>query len=135
MPQVRTSVPGTNKTGDPDFLHAAPDKTACAAFSKESRMKLANATKPHRKSGGSPPQPFANQSAKSNRNISFSAQVRFGEPGAPVQFLMGSVTSVPCTPLPQPASFEYMEPKLAFPRVPCSPKHSRERGGATSQWP
>jgi len=38
----------------PDFLYAAPDTTACAAFSKESRMKFANATKLHRKSGGSP---------------------------------------------------------------------------------
>ena len=51
MPQVRTSVPGTKKTGDPDFLYAAPDTTACAAFSKESRMKLANATNLDRKSG------------------------------------------------------------------------------------
>ena len=54
-------------------------------------MRCANATKLHRKSGGSPPKLFANQSAKSNRNISFSAQVRFGEPGAPVQFLLSCV--------------------------------------------
>ena len=47
-------VHGLNKMGDPDFLYAAPDMTACAAFSKESRMKFANATKLHRKSGGSP---------------------------------------------------------------------------------
>ena len=47
-------VHGLNKMGDPDFLHAAPDMSACAAFSKESRMKFANATKLHRKSGGSP---------------------------------------------------------------------------------
>jgi hypothetical protein len=40
--------------GDPDFLYAAPDMTAYAAFSKESRMRFANATKLHRKSGGSP---------------------------------------------------------------------------------
>ena len=51
MPQVRQSVPGPNKTDDPDFLYAAPDTTACAAFSKESRMRSANATKLHRKSG------------------------------------------------------------------------------------
>jgi hypothetical protein len=44
-------VHGLNKMGDPDFLYAAPDMTACAAFSKESRMKFANATKLHRKSG------------------------------------------------------------------------------------
>jgi hypothetical protein len=36
---------------DPDFLHAAPSKTACAAFSEESRMRFANANKLHRKSG------------------------------------------------------------------------------------
>jgi hypothetical protein len=54
VPHVRLSVRGPNKTGDPDFLYAAPDTTACAAFSKESRMKFANATKFHRKSGGKP---------------------------------------------------------------------------------
>jgi hypothetical protein len=27
---------------------------------------------------------------------SYPAQVRFGEPGAPVQFLLGSVTGLPC---------------------------------------
>jgi hypothetical protein len=32
---------------------AAVDRAACAAFRKESRMKLANANKPDRKSGGS----------------------------------------------------------------------------------
>jgi hypothetical protein len=37
----------------PDFLYAAPDITACAAFIKESRMKFANANKLHRKSGRS----------------------------------------------------------------------------------
>ena len=58
VPRVRTSVHGLNKTGDPDFLYAAPDMTACAAFSKESRVKFANATKLHRKSGGSPPFSF-----------------------------------------------------------------------------
>jgi hypothetical protein len=31
--------------------HAAPDKTACAPFSKERRMKFANATNFDRKSG------------------------------------------------------------------------------------
>jgi hypothetical protein len=41
-----------------DFLYVAPSKTACAAFSKESRMKFANATKPHRKSGGAAPVQF-----------------------------------------------------------------------------
>jgi prolipoprotein diacylglyceryltransferase len=35
----------------PDFLYVALDTTACAAFIKESRMKLDNATKLHRKSG------------------------------------------------------------------------------------
>ena len=37
---------------DPDFLHAASDRFACAAFCKESRMKFASATKLDRKSGG-----------------------------------------------------------------------------------
>jgi hypothetical protein len=51
----------------PDFLHGAPPTPARAAFSKESRMKSANASKLDRKSG-----------------------VRFGEPGAPVSFLLFS---------------------------------------------
>jgi hypothetical protein len=51
-------VHGLNKMGDPDLLYAAPDMTACAAFSKESRMGCANATKLHRKSGKAPPFSF-----------------------------------------------------------------------------
>jgi hypothetical protein len=47
-------VHGLNEKGGPDFLYAAPDITAYAAFSKESRMKFANATKLHRKSGEAP---------------------------------------------------------------------------------
>ena len=39
---------------DPDFLYVVPSKTACAAFSKESRMKFASASKIRRKSGGAP---------------------------------------------------------------------------------
>ncbi len=35
----------------PDFLYAAPDTTARAAFSRESRMNFVNATKIHRTSG------------------------------------------------------------------------------------
>jgi hypothetical protein len=35
----------------PDFLYAALDTTACAAFIKESRMKLANVNQILRKSG------------------------------------------------------------------------------------
>jgi len=31
----------------PDFLHAALDTTACAAFIKESRMKFVNANQFH----------------------------------------------------------------------------------------
>jgi L-rhamnose isomerase/sugar isomerase len=38
-------------SGEPDFLHAALDTTACAAFSKESRMNFADANQLHRKSG------------------------------------------------------------------------------------
>jgi hypothetical protein len=44
--------------GDPDFLYAALETTACAAFSEESRMKFVNATKLDRKSGGSPSRAF-----------------------------------------------------------------------------
>jgi hypothetical protein len=36
---------------DPDFLYAALDTTACAAFIKERRMKCINANQLHRKSG------------------------------------------------------------------------------------
>jgi hypothetical protein len=54
LPHVRLSVHGPKKMANPDFLHAALDTNACAAFSKESRMKCANAIKLHRKSGGSP---------------------------------------------------------------------------------
>ncbi len=35
----------------PNFLHAALDKTACAPFFKERRMKCAEPTELHRKSG------------------------------------------------------------------------------------
>jgi hypothetical protein len=49
--------------GDPDFLYAALDATAYAAFSKESRMKCAEATKLHRKSGGSPTKAFSKSSS------------------------------------------------------------------------
>jgi hypothetical protein len=38
---------------DPDFLYAALDATAYAAFVTESRKKRAGATRLHRKSGGS----------------------------------------------------------------------------------
>jgi hypothetical protein len=41
------------RKGDPDFLYAALEMTACAAFIKESRMNFTNANQPHRKSGGS----------------------------------------------------------------------------------
>jgi hypothetical protein len=51
VPHVRPGVRGTKKTGDPDFLYAAPPMFACAAFIKESRMKFLYSTKPHRKDG------------------------------------------------------------------------------------
>jgi hypothetical protein len=38
---------------DSDFLYAAPDMTACAAFFKESRKRFINANRPYRKSEGS----------------------------------------------------------------------------------
>ena len=40
-PVVRKVVGRVRLEGDPDFLYAAPDMTARAAFVKESRMKLA----------------------------------------------------------------------------------------------
>jgi len=62
----RTILPSTSQTveegtnlplchPDPDFLYVAPSMTACAAFSKESRMRFANANELHRKSGGAKP--------------------------------------------------------------------------------
>ena len=52
----RFSPAGTNEALalpalNPDFLYAALDATAYAAFVKESRKKRAGATKLHRKSG------------------------------------------------------------------------------------
>ncbi len=65
MPQVRASVPGTKKMGDPDFLYAAPPMFACAVFCKESRMEFLDSIKPHRKSGGKPTNRFCHSDAKS----------------------------------------------------------------------
>jgi 4Fe-4S ferredoxin len=49
---------------DPDFLYAALDTTACAAFIKESRMNFANANQLHRKSGeGGAYRPVVNRNA------------------------------------------------------------------------
>jgi hypothetical protein len=42
--------PGSERDA-PNFLHAALDRTACAPFFKERRMKLAEPTALHRKSG------------------------------------------------------------------------------------
>jgi hypothetical protein len=60
-PRFATAYLGRKRRGDPDFLYAALDTTACAAFIKESRMKFASATKLRRKSGGSPHQSFYNE--------------------------------------------------------------------------
>ena len=53
---LRFSREGTNEVSalpalNPDFLYAALDATAYAAFVKESRKKRAGANKLHRKSG------------------------------------------------------------------------------------
>jgi hypothetical protein len=40
-----------NERDAPNFLYAALDKTACALFLKERRMKFIEAPEPHRKSG------------------------------------------------------------------------------------
>jgi hypothetical protein len=92
VPHVRLSVRGPNKTGDPDFLYAAPDTTACAAFSKESRMRCANATKLHRKSGGSPPQLLRNRTAKAIETYHFRptyAEANVGHPSSSSWVLLG----------------------------------------------
>jgi hypothetical protein len=44
--------PVAQPSGNPDFLYAALDTTACAAFIRESRINFANATKLHTKSWG-----------------------------------------------------------------------------------
>ncbi len=41
----------TARVASPDFLYAAPSMVACAAFCKESRMKLVDLPEPHRISG------------------------------------------------------------------------------------
>jgi hypothetical protein len=53
-----------NQRDTPNFLHAALDMTACAAFIKESRMKFASAYKLHRKSEISGTQGSADQQAE-----------------------------------------------------------------------
>jgi hypothetical protein len=87
---VRPAYVGRKRRGDPDFLYAAPPMFACAAFSKESRMKFLDSTKPHRKPGGSPHRCFGHSDAKvsavaplweNNGNQSSSSQV----PGFPVE--------------------------------------------------
>ncbi len=96
-PGVPWSVHGLNRMGDPDFLYAALDRTACAAFIKESRMKCTEADKLHRKSGRSAlPKLSLHRShrdrwSKSIRKRSYPAHVRstarrdrWGEHGAPV---------------------------------------------------
>src|ERR1700733_10293138 len=50
-PTALRSSRGLTPSPSPDFLHGAPPISACAAFVKESRMKCANASKVHRKSG------------------------------------------------------------------------------------
>ena len=58
--------------------HAGVGGAPCRRSEYLSRIRRAKPTKA-----------FNRSARKSVRNISFSAQVRFGEPGAPVQFLLG----------------------------------------------
>ena len=89
-PCSRFCVHGLKTMGDLDFLYAAPDMTACAAFSKESRKRPANATKLHRKSGEALPfsfpvsrcRPVVKELEKARLQPMY-AEVR--EHGAPVQ--------------------------------------------------
>jgi hypothetical protein len=93
VPHVRLSVRGPNKTGDPDFLYAAPNRFACAAFCKESRMKFANATKLHRKSGGSPPWLLQNRTEKAIETYHFRpryALANLGHPSSSYWVLLGN---------------------------------------------
>jgi len=79
MPSLlRFSHAGTNEALalpalNPDFLYAAQDATAYAAFVKESRQKRAGATKLHRKSGEA-----RDQSRKRNRRSLHYAALRSG---------------------------------------------------------
>jgi len=43
-PRFAKAYLGRKRRGDPDFLYAALDTTACAAFIKESRMRFAEVT-------------------------------------------------------------------------------------------
>jgi hypothetical protein len=49
---VDPTLPEKHRQGPRISYCAAPDMVACAAFSKESRMKFVDSTKPHWKSGG-----------------------------------------------------------------------------------
>jgi hypothetical protein len=51
VPHISTQKNTKNVVRYPDFLRAAPASAACAAFCKESRMRLAGSIKLNRKSG------------------------------------------------------------------------------------
>jgi hypothetical protein len=53
MPGKSCGIPhlAKNERDAPNFLHAALEKTACAPFFKERRVKFAEPTTAHRKSG------------------------------------------------------------------------------------
>src|SRR5271156_5819551 len=76
-PRFAKAYLGRKRRGDPDFLYAALDTTAYAAFIKESRMKCAGATKLHRKSGGSPTNAFCSTLSAS--------QPRLQSPSTPLE--------------------------------------------------
>jgi hypothetical protein len=48
---MRYIIKSRNRMAAPDFLYAALDKSACAAFFTESRMRLIDSNQLHRKSG------------------------------------------------------------------------------------
>jgi hypothetical protein len=56
-PKVRGwhSSGGAKTTGDPGFLHIAPNRSTCAVPAGRERMKFANAKSPHTKAGEAPP--------------------------------------------------------------------------------
>jgi hypothetical protein len=67
LPRLAVGRTRAEKDGRPGFPATRHSPTTmCAAFSKESRMRFANATKLYRKSGGSPRKLLARSSRKSN---------------------------------------------------------------------
>jgi hypothetical protein len=74
-PQIELCVShiAQKKARYPDFLCAALSVTACAAFIKESRMKLVRPTGLNRKSGGIGPHPLIRGTTRPSAEVSLEA--------------------------------------------------------------